>query len=225
MLRELPLHSFTARTIAARLKMNSPDFPHVRKVYAKTAKSPAPSKLPPQVTQPWSANPGSAKRMQIPSGQKALYYAGMALIGIGFLVFLSLFFRNHTPVSPEDWASPTFSRGRAHEAFERKSNSTRNTAFTGMGLIVLGSVFLSIGARGLAGSGIVLDPEQARRDLEPWSRMKGGMVDDALSEVAVVKAVTKRFGETKTEIKVRCPQCRELNGETAKFCSQCGTPV
>jgi phage FluMu protein Com len=55
--------------------------------------------------------------------------------------------------------------------------------------------------------------------------MKGGMVDDALSEVEVAKAVTKRFGETKTEIKVRCPQCRELNGETAKFCSQCGTPV
>jgi hypothetical protein len=39
---------------------------------------------------------------------------------------------------------------------------------------------MNIGSRGLAGAGVVLDPQQARKDLEPWSRMAGGMAKDAL---------------------------------------------
>lgn len=42
-----------------------------------------------------------------------------------------------------------------------------------------------IGRRGLAGSGLKLDPEEARRDLEPWSRMAGGVVQDALDETGL----------------------------------------
>ena len=39
--------------------------------------------------------------------------------------------------------------------------------------------------RGLAGSGVVLDPEKAREDVEPWSRMAGGVVKDALDESGI----------------------------------------
>ena len=42
-----------------------------------------------------------------------------------------------------------------------------------------------IGRMGLAGSGIELDPEEARRDVEPWSRMTGGVVKDALDEAGI----------------------------------------
>jgi hypothetical protein len=45
-------------------------------------------------------------------------------------------------------------------------------------MIVIGAVISNIGARGAAGSGILLDPEQARDDLEPFSRMHGGMLKD-----------------------------------------------
>lgn len=31
-----------------------------------------------------------------------------------------------------------------------------------------------------AGSGVILDPEKAKEELEPFSRMAGGMVKDAL---------------------------------------------
>ncbi len=39
--------------------------------------------------------------------------------------------------------------------------------------------------RALAGSGVVLDPKKAREDLEPYSRMAGGMVKDALDEADI----------------------------------------
>jgi len=38
---------------------------------------------------------------------------------------------------------------------------------------------------GAAGSGIVLDPERAREDVEPWARMAGGVVKDALDEAGI----------------------------------------
>ena len=44
---------------------------------------------------------------------------------------------------------------------------------------------MGIAARGLAGSGVVLDPEKARTDVEPWTRMAGGMVGDALDEAGI----------------------------------------
>ena len=77
-----------------------------------------------------------------------------------------------------------------------------------------------------AGSGVVLDPEKARKDVEPWSRMGGGVVQDALSEIEVVKKIEDRFDSPKPQvIKVRCRSCRMLNDETAKFCNQCGAVV
>ena len=51
-----------------------------------------------------------------------------------------------------------------------------------MALMVIGGVIHRIGARGIAGSGIVLDPEKAREELELSSRMAGGMIKDALEE-------------------------------------------
>ena len=56
-------------------------------------------------------------------------------------------------------------------------------AFGGMALIMIGGVLAIIGSHGLAETGIVLDPEKARQDVGPWSRMSGETVQDALSEV------------------------------------------
>lgn len=44
---------------------------------------------------------------------------------------------------------------------------------------------VSIGRMGLAGAGVKLDPEEARRDVEPWARMTGGIVKDALDEAGI----------------------------------------
>ena len=99
---------------------------------------------------------GMARR-EIPNERKAAYYLGMGLMVIGVLLFVSNFFGDISPAR----------------------------ALGGMGLVVAGGILRGIGARGLAGSGIILDPEQAREDVEPWSRMGGGMVKDALDESGI----------------------------------------
>jgi hypothetical protein len=53
-------------------------------------------------------------------------------------------------------------------------------------MFMSGSVLMVLGRAGLAGSGVVLDPERAREDLEPWARMAGGMMKDGLDEAGIV---------------------------------------
>jgi hypothetical protein len=108
------------------------------------------------------------------------------------------------------------------------------TALLGMALMAIGQMVRTAGAQGLAGSGVILDPEQARKDLEPWNRMKGGMVQDAASEVEVVnkfadhldhEAEEEPAPEMKEVVKIRCRACHALNDEAARFCNQCGEPL
>ncbi|MGQ9591016.1 MAG: hypothetical protein ACUVYA_12050 [Planctomycetota bacterium] len=114
-------------------------------------------------------------------------------------------------------------------------------AVAGMVLAMAGGIIAAVGAKGLAGSGVILDPEQARKDVEPWSRMAGGVADDALSEVDVVKKLAESLDRTSGRpaeapdgrepaatgppVKVRCRSCRALNDEDARFCDQCGAEI
>ena len=94
--------------------------------------------------------------------------------------------------------------------------------FIGMGLVFVGGILMGVGRRGLAGSGIVLDPNQARDDLKPWSQMAGGMLDDALSQSETVSKITHQKEEV---IKIKCQKCGALNDEDAKYCDECGTKI
>lgn len=64
----------------------------------------------------------------------------------------------------------------------------------GVVLIGLGGFLMNIGRAGVAGSGLLLDPERTRRDVEPWSRMAGGVVKDAL-DAADIKMGSQKSGE------------------------------
>lgn len=155
-------------------------------------------------------------RRQISEERKAIFYIGSALMGIGLLLFFSTFlsFACH------------FGEFKPGENFG-KSLALRG--FGGMFLLIIGSMIRGVGAAGVAGSGLKLDPQQARTDLEPWSRMAGGMVNDTLSEIEPVqKMVDKLAGvgsATQEVVKVRCRSCQALNDETAKFCNQCGGQI
>lgn len=100
-----------------------------------------------------------------------------------------------------------------------------------MVLCVVGSVLESVGKHGIAGSGVVLDPKRARRDLEPLNRMKGGMIKDMLDDANInLSGIVAKDAPCVTpvptpEIKVRCRGCGCLNDEDAKFCKSCGTPL
>ena len=149
---------------------------------------------------------------QIPPQRQSLYYAGMAVSVIGLLLFLSTFV--------------TFIANFGNfDNFVGQAQSSAMRAFGGMAMLMAGGVMMGIGARGLAGSGLVLDPEKARKDVEPWNRMAGGMTQDALSEIELVKKLEGRLGAQPTEVKVRCKACQALNDESAKYCSQCGAAI
>lgn len=138
-------------------------------------------------------------KKEISSERKNLYYAGMAVTGIGILLFLSTFL---TFMNPESF----FTSGNPGSFMIRP--------FIGVLLIAAGSGMRTIAARGTAGSGLVLDPKKAREDLSPWTSMAGGMLKDALDETDL---------STKKEvIKIRCKNCEELNDEDAKYCKNCG---
>ncbi len=108
-------------------------------------------------------------RRDISPERKGLYYLGMALSGIGILLFLSTF------VS-------FISNFGDFTDFHGRSRSGMMRAFGGIVCIAIGQMMMRLGRSGVAGSGLKLDPQDARRDLEPWSRMTGGMLKDTLDE-------------------------------------------
>jgi len=150
---------------------------------------------------------------EISQGRKTTYYLGMIIMVIGVLMFLSTFvtFAMHFG----DFSN-----------FEDNARSNMFRAFGGMGLIILGGIIMGIGRRGLAGSGAVLDPKQAREDLEPYSRMAGGMIKDALDESGISLGSAQKPSPEKIiekVIMIKCPACGKLNEEDSKFCQECGT--
>lgn len=147
------------------------------------------------------------KRRKISPGRKKLFYSGRVLSLIGLAVILSTFV--------------TFASNFGNfDNFDGMFKTLIIRSFIGVALIMTGALMTRVGRTGAAGSGLVLDPEQAREDLEPWSRMGGGMLSDALEEVDDLQNLG---GEDR--IKVRCRSCKELNDEDAKFCDQCGADM
>ncbi|MDD4081302.1 MAG: zinc ribbon domain-containing protein [Eubacteriales bacterium] len=147
-----------------------------------------------------------SKRPDISAARKALYYTGLGLVVAGIATFLIGF------------VSVAVSFGRPMDMFAQGQGTSFILPFAGIVMAIIGSVLKNIGARGLAGSGVVLDPRKAREDLHPYTHAAGGMVQDA------VKGFKAAAGEgTPVEVvKVRCPNCRALNDEDARFCGQCG---
>ena len=137
--------------------------------------------------------------------QKTGYYLGMILIGIGIIMFSAPFIDVlFNGLEPNERGLP--------ESFK--------VALVGFVLLAIGNVLRSISARGLAGSGLLLAPKQARKDLEPYSRMAGGMIQDALEESGGLTS-----GKTPEKVMIRCQVCKKLNEEDSRFCQECGEPI
>lgn len=150
--------------------------------------------------------------------RKLMYYAGMGCTGLGMLLFLSVFVTG----------CANFGN---FENFEGEARSSMARAIGGMVLMMIGGGLMTVGRLGTAGSGVLLDPRKMRKDLEPWNRAAGGMTNDALGEIDVVKKLEKKLDEpsaaapSEPVVKVRCPACKALNDEHAKFCNQCGAAL
>lgn len=144
---------------------------------------------------------------QISEERKTAYYLGGLLMVLGGLLFFSVFITG----------AMNFGR---FDNFAENAQSSMLRALGGMALVIIGGMIRGIGARGLAGSGVVLDPEKARQELEPYSRMAGGMLKDALSEANV--SLGGKPEKPEKVVMVKCPACGKLNEEDSKFCQECG---
>jgi hypothetical protein len=116
-------------------------------------------------------------RRQISEERKQLYNVGNAVTILGLVIFLSSFVTGI--VAPI-----------GHAAF----TAFGFQAVVGFVLVLVGSALRNIGMKGLAGSGAILDPERARQEIEPLSRMAGGVIDDALSEVKMLNSAGSKGG-------------------------------
>jgi len=146
---------------------------------------------------------------EISSERKTGYYIGNVISIVGLLLFLSVFIT----------AAMNFGN---FDDFAGRARSSMFRAIGGMVLIIIGQIVSQVGARGLAGSGVVLDPKKAREDLKPYSKMAGGMVADALDETGIPDMVG---GDREPKVVIRCRECRKLNEDDSKFCQECGAPI
>lgn len=162
---------------------------------------------------------------QISAGRKAAFYFGFLLIILGTLYFIYTmvtYFQNvfdnvAGPASPMDIL-------RDPQGFQTElmggMKATMIRGFAAASLIIIGRGIRRIGALGFAGSGVVLAPQKAREDLEPFSRMAGGMVKDGLDEANLVPGA-----KPEKVVMVKCPKCGKLNEEDSKFCQECGNKL
>lgn len=161
--------------------------------------------------------------------RKATYYIGMGMIILGVLLFLSTF------VDVAKFMEDPFSDGFSSNdgvigTYTYRHPYSMNTGpsfikpVIGIILMISGGFVMNVGARGVAGSGLMLDPDKAREDLKPFNEAKGGMINDVISNIDVVDRITKP-GEEKEVVKIRCRNCAELNDEDARFCKSCGREI
>lgn len=147
---------------------------------------------------------------EISPERKAAYYAGMGMVALGFVVFLGNMFCASSGMDDLD----SMQVGRSSRGLNM------GVGLFGVVLLIGGGLLIKVGRLGVAGAGVVLEPQQARKDLEPYSRMAGGMLKDALEETGGV-FVAEEGGA----VRVRCRACAALNLEEAKFCQACGQPI
>lgn len=143
---------------------------------------------------------------EISKERKMMYYVGNGITVIGFILFLSVFFAA--------FLNPF---GMLGGMMDGSSNPMANS-FIGFVLIIIGQFISNIGLKGKAGSGLILDPKQAREDLKPYSTQVGGMLHDVLDEVDLKT-------DSKEVVKIRCQSCKALNDEDAKYCKECGAEL
>lgn len=156
---------------------------------------------------------------KISKERKTIYYVGLGLVIVGVILFISSFFIGFSG-SGMHHGMPGFGMGGAE--FDMGMPKFFKIGLSGMISIIAGGVMMNVGAKGAAGSGILLDPEQAREDLKPFSSAAGGMINDVIENIDMVKNKEENTKESNQVIRVRCRACGELNDEDAKFCKSCG---
>lgn len=165
---------------------------------------------------------------KISKERKVTYYIGIGMMVLGFILFISTFFDvanfGNNLMGGSFIEGPFVGDPFTNNSFMKSSGPSFAKPVIGMILMIAGGIVMNVGARGAAGSGLLLDPDKAREDLKPFNEAKGGMINDVISNIDVVDRITRPSGQ-KEVIKIRCRGCGSLNDEDAKFCKGCGKEI
>lgn len=137
---------------------------------------------------------------EISNKRKAAYYTGICLMIIGVILFISVFFSFIGSTTNSDISGFVI------------------RAISGMILVAVGAIVMIAGKGGLAGSGILLEPDKAVDDLRPFNKAKGKMINDVVENIDILDNMKK---STREIIKIKCKECGALNDEDAKYCKAC----
>ena len=102
---------------------------------------------------------------KISKERKVTYYIGLGMIVLGFILFISTFFEAAGFGGRLMRGNPFMEDPFTGGSFVSDVDSSFSRAIIGMIFIIAGAIVASIGAKGAAGSGLLLDPEKAREDL------------------------------------------------------------
>lgn len=119
-------------------------------------------------------------RRHISPARKLTYTLGLLLLALGFLLFFAAIALVFMGV-----AGDPFHILRSLRLDIDNIGQIFLLPVIGAGMVGVGMVLVAVGRGGVAGSGLVLDPQRARQDLEPWARMGGGIIKDALDESGI----------------------------------------
>lgn len=144
---------------------------------------------------------------KLKSSRKVTYYIGLGIMILGIILFLSTFL--------------IITFGMMGNSFIMEGIPPFANGIIGFILTAVGKLIMEIGAKGAAGSGLLLDPDKAREDLQPFNEAKGGMINDVIRNIDIVDDIAKS-NQKQEVIKIKCRSCGSLNDEDAKFCKGCG---
>jgi hypothetical protein len=146
-------------------------------------------------------------RTGIGGGRKAAYYLGTLMMVAGFLIAFGSFIPAFSIFgSTQDFVGQTMSgasRGKPPDSSAVTGfmgQVTGSVAYSvglalgGTALIIVGAFIRRTGSHGLAGSGLVLDPQRAREDVKPWSQMQGGVLRDTIDAAGLGGAARRPGG-------------------------------
>ena len=138
-----------------------------------------------QTSSPYEAN--APKQYDVQPWRKVVYYLGGAMVILGVVLFASVF-----SLSAQSFSGAHL--GAANDLLGGIGFGSFPLSFAGIFLVGLGRILQSVGRQGLAGSGIILSPQQEVDDAEPWNRAEGAQKQDRLEETPLMRDALTRMG-------------------------------
>jgi hypothetical protein len=145
----------------------------------------------------------------LPPARKPLYYAALALTGLGLVLVLSPFAKLLANLGNE-----------GH--FEGSVEGEVFRGFGGLILTMVGRFLMGLAARGWKNVGFVPEPKSTNQKLVAAAHNRDKPVQNLPWDVEAVRHAERDLPTSGATTAVRCLNCHALHARTATCCDRCG---